>query len=251
MKNDWQRFIIQNFDEASSEYNKGAVLQKFFAHKLVAEFSNREVLPGLWVDLGSGTGLLANELETINPKQTVLRIDASSNMLQKHHLNKSTKLFDLNFGLPYWHHPPTLIASSFALHWLKEPEQRLKEWFSALAPGGWLAIVLPVKGSFPEWYDAARKAKVTCTAMQFPSHKSILNVIKKENIHFQQLESFTQEAQSISSLLKPLVQIGAQASPHNSLKISEWRKLQKSWEPSKQNPVLKLTWLIQVLIAKK
>ena len=55
--------VLENFDNASYKYNNGASLQKVFAKKLAKQCTKRRVNPGLWVDLGSGTGLLANELE--------------------------------------------------------------------------------------------------------------------------------------------------------------------------------------------
>ncbi len=251
MAREWQKLVIKNFDSASHKYDQGAFLQRLFAEKLANQCANRVIQPGLWVDLGSGTGLLANALEEKIPHQSVLRVDGSLQMLSQHPKNKPTKLYNLNCGLPHWKEAPTLIASSFALHWLTKPQERIQEWFSALAPGGWLAIALPVKGSFPEWRNAARQAKVICTAMEFPSHDSLFNAISDTNIQFQKLESFTQEAPKVTSLLKPLVEIGGQASPFPSLTISEWRKLQKSWARSNNTKALRLTWIIQIFLAQK
>ncbi len=251
MEKNWEGLIIPNFEKASSEYNKNALLQKFFATKLAEHCSQHIIPPGLWLDLGSGTGLLANALEGKNPHQSVLRVDASIKMLKQHAPNKLTKLFDLNLGLPLFKESPKLIASNFALHWLHKPEERLKEWFAALAPGGWLAIALPVKGSFPEWYEASNKANVNCTAMTFPSHDSLTKVINKEKIQLQLLENFTQDAPKVSALLKSLVQVGAQTSPYASLTIGEWRKVTKFWSTSQNNRFPKLTWLVQILLAQK
>ncbi len=251
MKTNWQNLIIKNFDEASFRYNKGATLQIPIAKLLALECSRRNIPNGLWVDLGSGTGFLANELERLNQNQTVTRIDSSAKMLEHHPSDSETILFDLNSGLPEWIAPPQLIASSFVLHWLNKPEERLKEWFTALAPGGWLAIAIPVEGSFPEWHKAANKADAPCTAMSFPSKDSILGVIKGENIQFQKIEIFTQESHSVTSLLKTFVQIGGHSSPRPSLTLTEWRKLEKAWEISHKSNLYKMTWFIQILIVQK
>ncbi len=251
MKENLQKLIIQNFDEASYQYNQGAYLQMIFAKKLAEQCRKQLIQPGLWFDLGSGTGLLANELERLHPHQSVIRVDASQNMLRRHRHKKLTQLTDLNLGLPKFDKAPTLIASNFALHWLSRPEQKLKEWFSALAPGGWLAIALPVQGSFPEWHNAAKQAQVGCTAIHFPSQSSLLNAINHESIHFQELEHYREEAKTITSLLKPIVDVGAHTSPAPSLTIGEWRKLQKAWRKSSQDLSLSLTWLIQILLAQK
>lgn len=251
MDTNWTDSIISNFDEAAPQYDKVAYLQQLFANKLADQCSNRLIKHGLWIDLGSGTGLLANALEKLNPYQSVMRIDGSEKMLEQHHRNKATKLFNLNYGLPPLQEPPQLITSNFALHWLDKPAEKLNQWFSILAPEGWLAIAVPVKGSFPEWHNAATKANVKCTAMPFPSHESLINAIKnaKTKVHF--LEQFTQEAPHVNSLLKPLIKVGAQTTPHASLTIGEWRRLYKSWVISKNSPSPKLTWLVQILLAQR
>ncbi len=251
MNSNWQRLIIHNFNEASDRYLNVAELQKKIAINLAEKCSKESISSGLWLDLGSGTGLLANALEKIHSNQSVVRVDASESMLIQHPQDKVTELCDLNTGLPNLSKPPTLIASSFVLHWLKYPEERLKEWFSALAPGGWLAIACPVKGSFPEWHYAAQKAHVPCTALPLPSKELLLKKIKPTNIAFNKLDVVTQESTRVTSLLKQFSKYGAQTTPHKSLTISQWRRLQKSWPKTKPTHCAQLTWLIQVLLAQK
>ncbi len=251
MTTNWQESIIENFDKASYRYNDVASIQKVFALKLAEHCSKSSVPNGLWIDLGSGTGLLANALENIKSAQPVMRIDGSKNMLIKHPTHTNTKLFDLNSGFPQLIEAPTLIASNFVLHWLNNPEERIKEWFKALAPNGWLAITYPAKGSFPEWHNAAHTANVACTALPFPSHDLLLKTITKENIKINQLTTFTQEASKVTSLLKPLVQVGAHASPFKTLTISQWKRLQEVWPVSKTTSAPKLTWLIHTMLIQK
>ncbi len=251
MKKNWKKFIISNFDEASVKYNQSAHLQQTFANKLAKYCTNQFIPNGPWIDLGSGTGLLANALEKEKPNQSVLRIDGSKKMLEQHRPRQNTKVFDLNYGLPPFDLAPTLIASNFALHWLEKPEDKLKEWFSILAPKGLLAISLPVKGSFPEWYQAAFKANVKCTAMQFPSHESLRNIFQEKNIQFHQLENFIQEASTVNNLLKSLVDVGGKSTPYTSLTVGEWRKIQKSWVISPKNHLRTLTWSIFIMLVRK
>ncbi|ABX09521.1 methyltransferase [Prochlorococcus marinus] len=252
MTNKWQDNILKNFDSASTHYNEEAFIQNTYAKKLAKYCSQKLIPPGIWADLGAGTGLLADALEKLNPQQSVLRVDGSREMLKQHSLPKKTQLWDLNLGLPTnWSESPSLLASNFALHWLSKPELKVQEWFSAIAPGGWLAIALPVKGSFPEWHKAAALAKVRCTALSFPSHTSLTDGIPINSIHVNQLEKFTQTATGVSSLLKPLVKVGATSTPEKSLKLSHWRRLHKEWPLSlnSQNP--QLTWLVQILLIQK
>ncbi len=252
MSHEWKNSVLKNFDNASENYNQAAVVQKRFAEKLVEFCSEQNIPQGRWIDLGSGTGLLADALEDLNPNQTVIRVDGSKEMLNQHSQEKSVLYYNLEKGLPRnWSEAPSLIASNFALHWLSEPTTKLQEWFSAISPGGWLAVSLPVEGCFPEWQQAACHANVTYTAMNFPSHISIANAIPGKNIRLHRLEKFTQTAPGVTSLLKSLIKVGAQASPKKPLSVSQWRKIYKSWPLSKNNKEAQLTWVVQILLVQK
>ena len=251
MTQTWQERILENFSDACDSYNSEAIIQNIIAKQLATECAKKIIPPGIWMDLGSGTGLLADELERLNKNQSVLRVDGSSMMLNKHSKNCSVKLWNLNSGPPASIEPPTLIASSFAIHWLNDPNARLKEWLEALAPKGWLALAVPIKGSFIEWRKAAAAAKVNCTAMDFPTKDSLIESLPKGHIRYQKIERITQNGPNITSLLKPLVKIGAQTTQHKPLKISEWRNLQRAWPISKITFQHQLTWLVQILLVEK
>ncbi len=247
----WQDNILKNFDKACNSYNSEATIQDLIAKQLAKECFNHQIPPGLWLDLGTGTGLLADALEKLNKDQSVIRVDGSLMMLKHHSRDHSVRLWDLNLGLPNISEPPVLIASSFALHWLNNPQARLQEWFSVLKPGGLLALALPVHGSFPEWHEAAALSNVQCTAMDFPSQQAIINTFPVECIRYQKTEKITQSANGVTPLLKPFIKIGAQATHHKPLKISEWRRLQKAWRVSEKTSKNQLTWLIQLVLAQK
>lgn len=243
--------ILRNFGRAAPNYNQEAKLQRAFAWRLAKECTKRSIPKGVWVDLGAGTGLLAEALETLNPDQSVFRVDGSEAMLAEQQSDSTTQLYDLNFGLPSWPSKPTLIASSFAVHWLNNPTRIVEEWFTALAPGGWLAIALPVEGSFQEWHLAATMSGVPCTAIQLPSQKSLLKAFNSNNIHYQKLHSFTEKASGIRSLLKPIIKIGAQTSSKDRLSVGDWRKLYRAWPSTTNNGTVRLTWLIQLLMVQR
>jgi len=243
--------ILGNFEAASSHYNHQAKLQSAIAWRLAKHCTRLEIPVGSWVDLGSGTGLLADALEKCCPKKDVLRLDGSPGMLQNNKPGSSTQLWDLNLGLPSFSEGPSLLASSFCLHWLSNPSKRLEEWFSRLAPGGWLAIAIPIDGSFPQWYFAAQAAGVHCTAMPLPSKNSLIQSIPIHSIRLQKLLRYTQKEPDVPSVLRPIRKVGAQASPNHSLGIKEWRKIYHSWPRSQNNEVAKLTWLVQMLLIQR
>ena len=250
MKQTWQKHVFKNFDEAAEIYNLHASIQKNIALQLSKLCSKQSIPKGIWLDLGSGTGLLAESLESLNPNQEVFRIDSSKKMIALHKNTKQKQIWDLNHGLPILPKPPKLIASSFVLHWLNNPSNRIKEWFNALDHDGWLALAIPINGSFSEWDEASAKANVPCTALKLPSEKSLLESIQDKNIRHNQLIHITQTSKSITSLFKTMINVGAQASNHPSLKPSQWKRLQKSWPLTTTNEV-NLTWLIKMLLIQK
>ena len=116
--------------------------------KIVSYIKELQTQKGEWLDLGAGTGLLADELEKQFSNQKVSRIDFSRNMLLQ---NKSTSkkiLWDLNNELPSSIENCAVITSNFCIHWLNNPEFIVKNWFSKLKPGGFLIISYPLKNPY-------------------------------------------------------------------------------------------------------
>ena len=63
--------ILQNFNDACDNYNAEAIVQNNIAKQLAEECTKKMVPPGIWIDLGAGTGLLADELEKLNKPQSL------------------------------------------------------------------------------------------------------------------------------------------------------------------------------------
>ena len=251
MQKIWSSKVHKNFNEAALNYNESAELQKSTALKLANICSCHPIKKGLWVDLGSGTGLLAQSLEDLYPNQPVVRLDNSKQMIDQHSENNIKQLWDLNNGLPKWSEKPNLLASSFVLHWLDHPQKKLKEWLNSLSLDGCIALAIPIKGSFPEWYEAAEKANLTCTALDLPSYDSLLKVVPKQSILFNKIEVIKQTAEKATSLLKPMIKVGAQSSQKEQLSVSDWRHLLSFWPISNKDKQVSLSWSIQFLLIKR
>ena len=251
MQKTWSSLVNTSFNEAALSYNESASIQKSTALKLAKICSNHSIRHGLWVDLGSGTGLLAKSLEDLHPNQHVMRLDNSEKMLDQHSEKSIKQLWDLNNGLPKWSKKPNLLASSFVLHWLDNPQKQLKEWFNSLSLNGWLALAIPIKDSFPEWHEAAEKANLTCTALDLPLHDSLTSVVPNKSIIYNKIEIFKQSADKATSLLKPIIKIGAQSSYKEQLSISDWRRLLSFWPISNKDKQVSLSWSIQFLLIKR
>ncbi len=251
MHRTWSSQVKENFNEAALNYNESASIQKSTALELANICSHHSIKHGLWIDLGSGTGLLAKSLEDLHPNQYVMRLDNSKKMIDQHPEKSVKQLWDLNDGLPKWSEKPNLLASSFVLHWLDNPQKQLKKWFNSLSLDGWIALAIPVKGSFPEWYEAADKANLTCTALDLPTYDSLIRVVPKQSILYNKIEIIKQTAKKVTSLLKPMIKVGAQSSKKEQLSISDWRHLLSFWPISNQDEEVSLSWSIQFLLIKR
>ena len=251
MQKTWSSQVNENFNKAALTYNESASIQKNTALELAKICSHHSIKHGLWIDLGSGTGLLAKSLEDLHPNQYVMRLDNSKKMIDQHSDKSFKQLWDLNNGLPKWSEKPNLLASSFVLHWLDNPEYLLDKWFNALSLDGWIALAIPIKGSFPEWHEAAEKANIVCTALDLPAYDSLTRVVPKQSILYNKIEVIKQTAKKPTSLLKPMIKVGAHSSQREKLSVSEWRHLFSFWPISNKDKQVSLSWSIQFLLIKR
>ena len=82
MKNKiWNETVKNNFNNASANYLSYSNIQKHFADKIVYFLKDLNIQKGEWIDLGSGTGLLADEIEKEFSTKNISRIDFSKKML--------------------------------------------------------------------------------------------------------------------------------------------------------------------------
>ena len=86
----WNEKIKNNFNDAAYRYLEHSNIQKFFAKKIVQFI--KELNPqkkGEWIDLGSGPGLLADEIEkNFLPKKYPELISAKKCFLRINYLEK-------------------------------------------------------------------------------------------------------------------------------------------------------------------
>ena len=94
----WSNQVKENFNEAALNYNESASIQKSTALELANICSHHSIKHGLWIDLGSGTGLLAKSLENLHPNQYVMRLDNSKKMIDQHSEKSVKQLWDLIMG---------------------------------------------------------------------------------------------------------------------------------------------------------
>jgi trans-aconitate 2-methyltransferase len=137
---------------------------KFADHRLrpAIDLLNRidVAAPAQIYDLGAGTGNVTRLLKSRWPQARVTGVDESEEMLAK----ARQALPDLAWqraDLATWRppSPAEVIYSNAALHWIDQHELIFPALFSAVAPGGVLAVQMPSNFSAPSHTAIAEAAR--------------------------------------------------------------------------------------------
>ncbi len=246
----WNRKINNNFDNAAHCYSNNSLVQKYFANKLLTIIKELEPQIGEWIDLGAGTGYLADLLEKNFTNIKVIRIDLSPNMLKENKKNSHTILWDLNIDLPSYIKDANLIISSFCFHWLNEPEKKLRKWYDRLVPGGFLIVLFPNNESFPEWKDTCKKNNIEYSGLSLPCTNTLKRFIKENEIFLVKEFNYKETFPNIYKLFKSIINVGAHSTQSKRKTVSELKLMQEKW-PKDTLKKVNLTWSISILILKK
>ncbi|MCP9773191.1 methyltransferase domain-containing protein [Synechococcus sp. Tobar12-5m-g] len=250
------------FERRVSSYEQGAALQRSVAWRLAHHCCSLPLLEGPCADLGSGTGLLSRAIAQQRPELDLLRLDACPALLSQEGAAAlamaatppASLIWDLNQGLPPELQQASLLASSFALHWLNHPVEQMEHWCQELRPDGWLALALPTAGSFPQWRQAAARAGVACTALPLPEASALVAAAEQHlDLHRAERLRFSQHAESGLSFLRRMRDLGAGASPSPPLRPGEWRRLEAHWpsQPGLGGGGKLLRWEMLLLLGRK
>ena len=246
----WNETIKYNFNNAASKYLNFSIIQRFFVLKIVSFLKDLNIPEGEWIDLGSGTGLLADEIENIFSKKKVCRLDFSQKMLSQNKPSSKKLLWDLNKDLPLSNKKTSLIVSNFCLHWLNEPKLKVKNWFDLLIPGGYLIVSVPTNRCFPEWRLTCEKKNIEYSGINFLQTKELADLFLKNEIITLDTVSYKEEFDNVFDLFRNIINMGAQYTPCKRKTVQELRLMQNYW-PRNKNKKVDLTWEIGILILKK
>ena len=241
------------FSGAANQYEGGARIQRAIAWRLGHLCRPLAIGPGPKGDLGAGTGLLARSIALQRPDLNLLRLDNCQALLETEPAAAGANarlLWDLNGGLPAQLAGASLLASSFALQWLEQPQLQLDQWASQLARGGWLVLAVPCSASFQQWRQAAERARVPFTGLALPAASGLVEAAERQLqlLRCQRLRFSRRQPQALA-FLREFKAIGAQASPKGQLSPAELRRLQTHWAPRAGE--CPLEWEVLLLLARK
>ncbi len=238
-----KEIIKNNFSRGSANYDELALMQKNAAEKLVKLAKNFISDKSNILDLGSGTGFVAQEILKINSCAKITQTDLSSEMLAKWQppKNVSAVVCDIE-NLPFIDEKFDIIFSSFALHWIYDFEKSFANFSNLLAAGGIIAICLPTSSSLDEL-----AANNIFQINKFPEISTLTNILEKNNLRkiYAEKEIYIEEFSNIISAAKYIKNIGGnynsqKNNPHAS-KLAQLRNFYLK-NSSNDNRKFQLTW---------
>ena len=235
---------------AAAAYVREARLQRGVARRLATLWRYtmaHRLPPGPRLDLGGGAGALAlalarkgcPPLEVVDRSVSLLRLATGL----------PVRPWDLERGLPVAE--PALLASSFALHWLRQPLASLGQWCGALRPGGQLLLAVPTSGSFTSWRQATRQVDVPWTGLPLPAAQQLQEVLAARlQLHHCRLLQRRQGWPSALAFFHHLKRSGLTGGASGRLGPGELRRLDRCWPRGPQGRVI-VEWEVLMVVGEK
>jgi malonyl-CoA O-methyltransferase len=157
-----KRRVLEAFDQASG-YDACADIQREVAQALARRI---RLLPlpatPRVLEIGCGTGFLAEALETNMERADWLMTDIAPAMIERSRARLGGRGDRYRFAVLDGEHPVfaepeapfDLVCASLAMQWFDDLEESLGGLFRLVAPGGHLAFSTLAQGTFTEWREA-------------------------------------------------------------------------------------------------
>lgn len=147
--------VARRFDQAAGTYDKAARIQSQVAGRLIEKAAEKTLIPPRTIlDIGCGTGLVAERAARWWPDAHMTLMDAAPTMLERAKIKvPNARIILRDISAPFLEPAFDLIFSSMALHWMPDPHATLNHWRKGLTPHGRLFTAILAEGSFREWRD--------------------------------------------------------------------------------------------------
>jgi len=201
-----KKTIANNFNKAAQNYQNNAHLQQQVAQNLVQNHQNIIKNAKNILDLGSGSGFIAQlcqQQNLLNLQQNFINCDIAINML------KTTKQKSINCDIEFLPIKPDkidLIISSLSFQWLNNFNQTLNQIHQILPKNGYFICAFLSKNTLKE-------IKFCCQQLNIPIKINNFLDPKQINCNFNNIKITTQTIKknynNVIELINSMKKIGA------------------------------------------
>jgi malonyl-CoA O-methyltransferase len=213
-----KRKVAQAFSAAADSYDAHARVQKITANRVLARLTNMK--HSVVLDVGSGTGILSNEIAKHGA--SVVALDIAQGMLSyaraRHADNPDAPALsylaaDAEY-MPIDRASIDLIVSNLAIQWCADLERLFAEFYRVLKPGGHVVLTTLGPATLQELKAAWQVVDACVHVNAFASQASIQQAVERAGLIIAELKQRFEVVQykSLMPLLQELKAIGA----HNS-----------------------------------
>lgn len=205
--------IRRSFSDAADQYDILTSLHKEIGRELVKK--NVTMSATNILDVGCGTGYVANKAKFFFPESTIVGLDIAQGMIQKaKELHEGIPLEWLQAdaqALPFKDNSFELILSNLAYQWVPDLQTSFQEIRRTLKPNGIFNITLFGSRTCEELFDALRNGNPKFRIRPIPSVDEIKLAVEQAGLNDVDVsyELIKVEFKSITELLSWLKAIGS------------------------------------------
>ena len=260
------RRMRSNFSAQAGRYDRYAAVQRRVVAELCARMDRFGPLTGPVLDVGTGTGALAEALggRLADGRLTVMDIAHGMTLQASRRLGRVAACDADAVDLPFRDGSFRMLVSSSVYQWVADLPAAFSEVRRVLQPGGGFAVALFGEQTLCELRDSHRRAVASCRegslshVQSFPSCDEVLQAVQAADLDCLEIDAYPEIEwhDDVPALLRQLKQIGAgNASRNRPRGLASRRVMQEMMalyeENFRRDQGLPATYEVIVVIARR
>ena len=212
--------VRRSFDRAAASYDEAAVLQREVSRRMLERLDLIKLKPKTILDVGAGTGFVAQGLGERYKQASIIELDMSVNMLLQSR-NKTPwyqRLFKKKMSvcgdaehLPLADNSVDMLFSSLTIQWCNDLQKTFNEFMRVIKPGGLLMFTTFGPDTLKELRQSWAAVDQTAHVSSFLDMHDVGDMLLQARLAepVMDVEQFTLTYEGVSSLVNDLRAIGA------------------------------------------